>query len=133
MHAGEAAIGIDLRVRLDFNSGLAQLGQHGVQACNAEVDHPRLAGIAEIRGGFGERRQLSGAGLLLPGRLAIVRWRRVYAKTIAVPLSESGGIPRAKEDAADTIHSFHALATRLFPRDQHARRVMNLPDEMIFD
>ena len=58
---GEPAGAFLRLLAVDPDPGRTKLGQHGVQVADAEVEHPRLFGAAEVVGVGGERREHRGA------------------------------------------------------------------------
>src|SRR5258707_15417465 len=116
VEAGEAAVGVGFWVEGDFDAGGAELGEHGFEIGDAEVDHPleRLwrGGVAEIARVAGKGCEGGGTGLLVPRRVVVVGGDGGNAEMGGVPVSESLRIARAEEESADAENFFHGASER---------------------
>src|ERR1035441_553091 len=81
----EAALRIRLGVDVHGDAGLAELGGHGVEVADAEVDHPRPTRLAEVRSRLRKRREYGWPLVLPPGRRVVGRGRGLDAEMFAVP------------------------------------------------
>jgi hypothetical protein len=87
--------------------GRAELGDHGVQVADPEVQHPGLLGAAEGLAVGWERREDRWALLLPPRSLLVARRRRVDAKVVGLPAGRGAGVTSPEEQAPDAGDSFH--------------------------
>jgi hypothetical protein len=102
---------------VDPDPGRTELGHHGVQVADAEVEHPRLLGAAEVVGVGGKRHEHRGAPLLPPDRVTTLQLV-VDPEVPGVPAGERVGVTGAKEHAADAGDSLHELLRGWLPAGQ---------------
>jgi AcrR family transcriptional regulator len=92
-----------LHLGRDLGPVTAQLGQHGVQVADPEVEHGLLGGRAEVVGVGRERRERGDARLRMPDAVLV----GVEAEGLAVPGPEGFRVFGSEEVPADAGHSFH--------------------------
>jgi hypothetical protein len=93
--AGHAPVRVGLRVGADLDCGRTELGDHGVQVANPQVQLPRLPWTPEVVGVGRERREYRRTLLLPPRPLLVGRWRRVDAEVVGVPAGQRVGVAGA--------------------------------------
>ena len=79
---GEPAGAFLCLLAVDRDPGRTELGHHGVQVADAEVEHPGLLGAAEVVGVGGERREHRGATLLPPERVTALHLARRFRRAM---------------------------------------------------
>lgn len=93
----EPTIWVTLGIHLHCNCGCAQLGHHGVETAHPKIHHLTILAVAKVVSILRKRCKRSCATLLLPWCLSIAGWDFHYAKVFLIPITQSRGIPCAKE------------------------------------
>ncbi len=89
----------------DIGALVAELGEHGVEVADPEVEHGLLRSRPEVVGPGFERREDGGARLLLPQAVLV----GIEAEAVPVPGAQRRRVLGADEVTTDSEHAFHAV------------------------